>query len=308
MTLDSTGLGIGTDSPSHTLVVKSTADDAVVEVESSASNSNPAFRLKNDAQEWQWQLRGAESDSLVAWDVTGGAGRLYFDTSGNLAIGKSSALARIHTANGTANLTSVAGSTQAIFENSTNAGDVSRVAIIGGTGSGYSVLDFGDTSGSNNGGITYNHGDDSMSFATTNGTTKMSIQSGTEVWIANTSDQGSYNLQVGGTGVWGAGAYVNGSDEKIKQSIATYDDNATALVSQMRPVTFEYTEEYSRDRATQVGFIAQDLQQVLEGKNYADGIVKEDANQLNVAYQSIIPILTKAIQELTQRVKELESN
>lgn len=232
------------------------------------------------------------------------------DVSGSsgVGVGTQSPLARIHTALGTANLSSVTGSTQAVFEHTAAAGSVSRVAIVGGTGSGYSVLDFGDTSGSNNGGITYNHGDDSMSFATTNGTTKMSIQSGTEVWIANTSDQGAYNLQVGGTGVWGAGAYVNGSDEKIKQSITTYDDDATTLVSQMRPVTFEYTEEYSRDRATQVGFIAQDLQQVLEGKNYADGIVKSDSSQLNVAYQSLIPILTKAIQELTQRVKELENN
>ena len=224
-----------------------------------------------------------------------------------LGIRTQSPSALLHTVTGNASSYTPAGNTQAIFEHTAAAGSVSRVAIIGGTSSGYSVLDFGDTSGSNNGGITYNHGDDSMSFATTNGTTKMSIQSGTEVWIANTSDQGSYNLQVGGTGVWGAGAYVNGSDQKIKQSITTYDDDATALVSQMRPVTFQYTEEYSRDRATQVGFIAQDLQQVLEGKDYAAGIVKEDANQLNVAYQSIIPILTKAVQELTQRVKELEN-
>ena len=83
-------VGINSTSPDHTLHVKSTADDAVVEVESSASNSNPVFRLKNDAREWQWQLRGAESDSLVAWDVTGEGGRLYIDTSGNVLIGYTS--------------------------------------------------------------------------------------------------------------------------------------------------------------------------------------------------------------------------
>ena len=80
-------VGIGTV-PDHTLHVKDAADNAVVEVETSATNGNPAFRLKNDAREWQWQLRGAESDSLVAWDVTGGAGRLYLTTSGRLAIGQ----------------------------------------------------------------------------------------------------------------------------------------------------------------------------------------------------------------------------
>ena len=128
-----------------------------------------------------------------------------------------------------------------------------------------------------------------------------------EVWIKNTSDQGSYNLQVGGTGVWGAGAYVNGSDERLKKSIATYTDNALDLVNQMRPVTFEYVEDYSDDRATQIGFVAQDLQEVLQGKEYLDGIVKDDAEHLNVAYQSLIPVLTKAIQELTARIEALEA-
>jgi len=128
-----------------------------------------------------------------------------------------------------------------------------------------------------------------------------------EVWIKNTSDQGSYNLQVGGTGVWGAGAYVNGSDKRLKKSISTYTDNALDLVNQMRPVTFEYIEDYSDDRTTQIGFIAQDLQEVLQGKEYLDGIVKNDAEHLNVAYQSLIPVLTKAIQELTARIEALEA-
>ena len=259
---------------------------------------------------------GTSSDLFLASDgaidfATGGTTqRMTITTGGDLGIGTASPLgdSKIHTVTGTASSYTPAGNTQAIFEHTAASASIARVGIIAGQGTGFSVLDFGDSTGPTNGGITYKHETDEMFFATTNGTTKMSIQSGTEVWIANTSDQGAYNLQVGGTGVWGAGAYVNGSDEKIKQSITTYNDDATVLVSQMRPVTFEYTEEYSRDRATQVGFIAQDLQQVLDGKSYADGIVKEDSNQLNVAYQSLIPILTKAIQELTQRVKELESN
>ena len=85
--------------------------------------------------------------------------------------------------------------------------------------------------------------------------------------------------------------------------IAKCTDDETNEVASTDPwVSIDLSELNAGD------FVAQDLQQVLEGKNYADGIVKEDANQLNVAYQSIIPILTKAIQELTQRVKELENN
>jgi hypothetical protein len=83
-------VGIGTDMPEHTLHVKGSGNGAVIEVEDTAANGNPVFRLKNDAQEWQWQLRGAESDSLVAWDVTGATGRLYLTTAGNLGIGTAS--------------------------------------------------------------------------------------------------------------------------------------------------------------------------------------------------------------------------
>lgn len=89
MAIDSSQrVGIGTSSPQNTLHVKSAADNAYLEVESSAVNSNPGIRLTNDVQGWQWQLRGADSDSLVAWDVTGGVGRFYLTTSGDVAIGR----------------------------------------------------------------------------------------------------------------------------------------------------------------------------------------------------------------------------
>jgi hypothetical protein len=140
----------------------------------------------------------------------------------------------------------------------------------------------------------------------TNNTEKMRIKAGGEVYIAGTNDQGTYNLQVNGTGVWGAGAYVNGSDARLKDDITTLNDGLN-VVSQLRPVTFKYKPDYSKDQNVQTGFIAQELQAALEGKDYLDGIVQAGPNHLNVAYQSLIPILVKAIQELTARVAELEA-
>jgi hypothetical protein len=134
----------------------------------------------------------------------------------------------------------------------------------------------------------------------------MRITSGGEVYIAGTTDQGAYNLQVNGTGVWGAGAYVNGSDARLKDDITTLNDGLN-VVSQLRPVTFKYKPDYSKDQNVQTGFIAQELQAALAGKDYVDGIVQAGPNHLNVAYQSLIPILVKAIQELTARVAELEA-
>lgn len=140
----------------------------------------------------------------------------------------------------------------------------------------------------------------------TNGSERMRITSGGEVYIAGTTDQGAYNLQCNGTGVWGAGAYVNGSDARLKDDITTLNDGLN-VVSQLRPVTFKYKPDYSKDQNVQTGFIAQELQAVLAGKDYVDGIVQAGPNHLNVAYQSLIPILVKAIQELTARVAELEA-
>ena len=148
----------------------------------------------------------------------------------------------------------------------------------------------------------------------TNNTERARITSGGEVYIAGTTDQGVYNLQVNGTGVWGAGAYVNGSDERLKDNIQTLNDGL-AVVSQLRPVTFQYKPEHSKDQSVQPGFIAQELQQTMAGKDYVDGVVKSGPEYLNVAYQNLIPILTKAIQEqqalitsLTARVALLEGN
>jgi hypothetical protein len=140
----------------------------------------------------------------------------------------------------------------------------------------------------------------------TNNTERMRITEGGEVYIAGTTDQGAYNLQCNGTGVWGAGAYVNGSDARLKDNIATLNDGLN-VVNQLRPVTFKYKPDYSKDQNVQTGFIAQELQTALEGKDYLDGVVQAGPNHLNVAYQSLIPILTKAIQEQQAMIDELKA-
>jgi hypothetical protein len=129
-----------------------------------------------------------------------------------------------------------------------------------------------------------------------------------EVYIAGISDQGPYNLQVNGTGVWAAGAYVNASDSRIKDNI-TPINSGLDVVSKLNPVTYKYKEEWSKDQSTQTGFIAQELLVALEGKNYLDGVVQQNGENkyMSVAYQNIIPILTKAIQEQQAIITDLKS-
>jgi hypothetical protein len=155
----------------------------------------------------------------------------------------------------------------------------------------------------NGGGISFGTG--SGSGGPEDATERMRITNGGEVYIAGTTDQGAYNLQVNGTGVWGAGAYVNGSDERLKENIEDID-SCLDIVNNIRPVTFTYKESYSKDQNVQTGFIAQELSKALENTNYVDGVVQSGSEHLNVAYQSLIPILTKAIQEQQDQIVELQ--
>jgi hypothetical protein len=45
----------------------------------------------------------------------------------------------------------------------------------------------------------------------------------------------------------------------------------------------------------------------MEGQDYLDGIVQQGTSHLNVAYQSIIPVLTKALQEAIAKIETLEA-
>ena len=135
---------------------------------------------------------------------------------------------------------------------------------------------------------------------------RMRITSTGEILVAGNTDNGAFNLQCNGTGVWGAGAYVNGSDARLKDNIQSFDSGLD-VVKAMRPVTFQYKPEYSKDQSVQPGFIAQELQEAMAGKPYLEGVVQEGTNHLNVAYQNIIPILVKAIQELEAEVAALKA-
>jgi hypothetical protein len=120
-------------------------------------------------------------------------------------------------------------------------------------------------------------------------------------FIIGITDNGAYNLQCNGTGVWGAGAYVNGSDRNIKDNISTIE-KGLEYIEKMNPVRFKYKPNYTRDHTMQTGFIAQELQEVFANEDYLSGLVQNGVH-LSVAYQNLLPILVKAIQELNDKIK-----
>lgn len=140
----------------------------------------------------------------------------------------------------------------------------------------------------------------------TNNIERLRMTGSGEVWIAGFTDRGSFNLQCNGTGVWGAGAYNNGSDSRIKEDVSPITSGLD-VIQKMNPVKFRYIESWSKDRSMQPGFIAQELQQALAGQDYLEGVVHNGPEYLSVAYQTIIPLLVKAVQELKTQNDELKS-
>ena len=127
---------------------------------------------------------------------------------------------------------------------------------------------------------------------------RMRITSAGETWIGYTTDQGNYRLQVADSvyvgGNVSAAAYTTRSDYELKENIRDVGYGIQEVM-QLQPV--KYT--YKSNGAEQLGFIAQDLGVVLpEVVSFEDNMA--------VFYSSIIPVLTKAIQEQQQQIEQLK--
>ena len=114
------------------------------------------------------------------------------------------------------------------------------------------------------------------------------------------------------------------SDYRLKSDIADLGD-AAATVDRLRPVTFRFARD--EDRRTLHGFLAHEVEQVLEGvvvgekdamNPAVDAVLDDDGNELEPAQpesiapqmmdaSKLVPLLTAAIQELTARVAALEA-
>jgi len=239
---------------------------------------------------------GSDGADIFTISTAGGAERVRVDASGNVGIGTSPSY-RLHVV-GSAN--------QAAFIRTTAAGSFGLLQIVNSNTNGECSIGYRDDSDSD--ATSWVVGKSVGGYADTFGwyynASLMRLTTGGEL-IVGTTDQGAYNLQCNGTGVWGAGAYVNGSDERIKDDIAPLS-SCTDVIESLRPVTFRYKESWSKDQSIQPGFIAQDLQQALAGQPYLDGVVQQGTEYLSVAYQTLIPLLVKALQESNARIAALE--
>ena len=93
------------------------------------------------------------------------------------------------------------------------------------------------------------------------------------------------------------------SDQRHKRNISDLSFDAMEIVNQLRPVSFEWKEpQDSGMEGAQLGFIAQEVEEVLP-----EAVLTQDNEEQTkgLKYNALIPVLTKAIQELEVQNKAL---
>jgi hypothetical protein len=155
---------------------------------------------------------------------------------------------------------------------------------------------------------------------TTQGTSAsiaMMLEQNKYLLVGYTSSNGAYKLQVNSQ-IFATSATIATSDGRYKKDVAPIT-GGLALVNKLNPVSFNWKPHQVHDFDTvntDVGFIAQEVQSALADSPYLSNVVKSNQTELpdgtkedflGIADGKLIPILVKAIQELTARVAALEA-
>jgi len=242
------------------------------------------------------------ASSVTATDVSISDSKVTIQGDGNVGIGTTSPGAKLTIGNGTDGNTISFGSYThfggSYSSGATFIGNFVR-PIVGGVGyekstgatigQGVLVIDQGDfyfstkASDANVVGTAWSH----TAYA------KMFLSNAGNVGIGTTAP--SYLLHVNGT-AYAAGAAGALSDERHKDKIATLAISGLDTVAKLRAVSFVWKDPRDEGmKGLQIGFIAQEVEKVLPE------VVLTEPNEektKGLKYNEIIPVLTKAIQEL----------
>jgi hypothetical protein len=139
------------------------------------------------------------------------------------------------------------------------------------------------------------------------GSGKMRLTGGGELLIGTTTDNGAYLLQVNSQ-IYATNATIATSDIRFKTNVQTLT-NATNIIESLRPVTFDFIPQSYRNFAIerQVGLIAQETLHTLKNTDYVDSVVAKCGDHLGLAYEKLIPVLIRALQESNARIAALEA-
>jgi hypothetical protein len=99
--------------------------------------------------------------------------------------------------------------------------------------------------------------------------------------------------------IWSNGTTSGRSDERLKKNIAPASSQLSDLLA-MEVVNYEWNE--SIDGSKEIGFTAQQVQKIKPGL-----ISEDEKGYLHIKQTPLIPIMWKAIQELSAKVTALEA-
>jgi hypothetical protein len=150
----------------------------------------------------------------------------------------------------------------------------------------------------------------------------------------------AYSLGVSGTrwsAVWAANGTIQTSDEREKKDIVD-SDLGLDLITKLRPVSFKWkvgqnvvTSQVVKDeegnpildeegnektesvlipregKRTHYGLIAQEVEELLNGKDFGGFIHDEETDIMGLRYDQFVPLLIKAIQEQQVQIDSLKN-
>ena len=100
------------------------------------------------------------------------------------------------------------------------------------------------------------------------------------------------------------------SDRRDKTDINTLDLGLD-FINELKPVKFKWQSRHgmTKDGTYEAGFIAQDFQQVQKDNDaeYLNMVLESDPDKLEAAPGKLLPILVRAVQELSAKVTALEA-
>ena len=177
------GMG-GNTNPTNVLHIKTAATNtAVATIESTATNSYPFLRLKNDAREYQLTCHGGLSDAFTIYDGTASAHRFLIDSSGRILQGSS-------TGRNTALMAA-----QPTYQLEGTSSNTSNFGIFcNSNGSAAGGIEFGKTRGSAVGGTTVVQENDSLGHISFEGSDGSAQRVGARITAAVDGTPGSSDM------------------------------------------------------------------------------------------------------------------
>jgi len=176
MTVNSNGnVGIGTSSPSYNLDVQGSTNGII----RAYGGTIGRLSLQNSTRHYSTSVQGS---NWLFYDETGGAERLRITSAGNVGIGTTSPLGKLHVENSAVRSSVNSGADNIVIEENGYSG----ITILSSSANA-GQIHFGDQDAENVGMIQYFHSDNSMRFATGNAGEKLRIDSSGNVGIGTTT-------------------------------------------------------------------------------------------------------------------------